>query len=748
MPVTDQDNLVVAQGIVREGVKIGIASTDFGRVLEETQTLQEVAGVVRTGATLAPFQVGDRTMLLRQVPVTGEFFTVLDPRPALGRLLRPEDDVVGAMPVVVISYDAWTAEFGGDPSIIGRTITDPYSRRTYTIVGVGPAGLDYPVGVDAWVPIAPFGWRLLEVVARTRPGVTIAAVRADLLTILRRIDEERPTPVGIAGADVEPLIDATVGHVRPTLSLVVAAVLLLFLITCVNVSGLVLLRSQERAGEFATRRALGASRGQILSQLVSEATILAIAAGIAGLLIAITLLRLFPALSPVDLPRVDAMRQGVPSLAAAGIAALLCLLLCSLLPLRQASGIRLSQSVRSDERSGFGPGRQRLRRLIVGAQAAISVFLLFGAGLLIRSFQRLQHVELGYEAEDLSVLQVSMPFRMYDTPERIADLFDAFAPSVRAVPGVVSVTPILLSPFQGNATWTFRFETDDRVSSQVDGDALIPIEIGGPDYFDTFQVPILRGRGFLAADREGAPRVAIVSRAAADLLWPNENPIGKRLKSAFDTAADWLTVVGVAGDIRFRSLRESTPTIFLPWRQSFWQGLFAVRTEPRQVGVFAAIRRAVVSNAPQVDVWRVDPMSTVLGRQLAAPKLYSALLSAFGLIALVLAALGLYGMLAAFVNERRREIGIRMALGSTPHRQHQEIIARAVVVTGAGMIVGVSGALAASRAMAAALFGIHPADPVTIVAACSILLLVTFATALIPARRATHVDPAEALRAR
>ncbi|MGH7636112.1 MAG: FtsX-like permease family protein [Gemmatimonadaceae bacterium] len=326
-------------------------------------------------------------------------------------------------------------------------------------------------------------------------------------------------------------------------------------------------------------------------------------------------------------------------------------------------------------------------------------------------------------------------------------LLDRVYARLHEVPDISAVTPVLIPPFLGPNVWTWKPEVWGQSPEEAEGTPLVPVETGGADYFRTFDIQLVRGRGLLDGDRPGAPLVAVVSEAAARRLWPGEDAIGKRLRFAMIDSTQWRTVVGVARDIRYRSLRDATPTIFLPWRQSVTQGLFAIRTAGDPGAVFAAIRRTLDEIDPALGIWHPQTMEDYLAGPMAQPRTNVVLLSSFAIVALLLAAIGLYGALASAVGERTRELGIRSALGATPARLRREVLGEALAVCAAGVIAGVAGALAASRLLTSLLYEVSPTDPAALLGACALLLGVAVVAAYVPARRATRIDPARALRA-
>jgi putative ABC transport system permease protein len=509
------------------------------------------------------------------------------------------------------------------------------------------------------------------------------------------------------------------------------------------------LRVSGRAREIAVRRAIGASTGDIVRQLVVEGAMLGLAGGVAGAAVAATLLRGMSAFALGRLPRGDLVAAAGTPIALCGVVTLLTVLLSGVLPALAGARGAPASSLRVDARSGSGTrARRRVRAWLVASQVALAVVMLAGAGLLGRSLARLERLDLGYRADGLSFFQVTFSLARFDTPNKYAPLLDRAYTRLREVQGITALTPVLIPPFLGANVFIRPMKVWGKPPADAEHPPLLPIETGGADYFRTLGIAVVRGRGFLDSDRDGAPLIAVVSEAAARRLWPGEDPMGKRLGFGFANNDDtqWMTVVGVARDIRYRNLRDATPTIFLPARQSITQGMFAVRITGDRDAVFAAIRRALHEVDPELDLWHPQTMEDYLAGPMAQPRMNAVLLSGFALVALLLAAMGLYGVLASAVGERTRELGIRSALGATPARLRREVLGQALAVCGVGVVVGVAGALAASRMLTALLYEVSPTDPAALLGACAVLLGIAFIAAYLPARRATRIDPARALR--
>jgi putative ABC transport system permease protein len=742
LPVRDQNEVVVLWTYRDPAVEFGTVRKHLDAVRENSRTLAAVAGVVHWNAASAPLLDGDRPIVMNRTLVTPNFFEVLGSRPYLGRLLNADD---AEARVMVLSYAAWRREFGGDPTIIGRQLTEPYQFWRYTVVGVAPPGLDYPAGVSFWIPLWPNSdQQSVYAVVRLAPGGTAEQARAEFFASVSRQAPE----LKLVGAKAVPFAEVVLGDVRPVLGALTAAAMLLLLIACVNVGNLLLLRATSRAQELAIRRALGATVGDIARQSLLESALLGVAGGSLGLACADVLRRALLAFAPSQLPRADVIELSGAPIAIAVAVTLGAIVVFGVLPAVIIARSRNATMLRMDARSGReSPSRRRARRLLVASQVALALMMLSGAALLGRSLARLQRLDLGYTPSELSILAMSLPAATYTEPSQWYPLGEAVMQRWRGVAGVTSVTPIMIPPFIGPNVFVGRVDLEGQGKAEREGNPFVPMEVGNEDYFRTMGIPILRGRGMLATDRENAPPVAVVSETIARRLWAGEDPIGKRIQYWSADSTSWRTVVGVAGDIHFRSLREATPTIYMSWRQAYWQMQFAVRTaEPLEV-LLPALRRAVREVDPRFTLWDARTMDDLLAAPLAQPRMSAVLMGGFGLVALLLAAIGLYGVMASIVREQTREIGIRMALGATAQRVRRAVLGDALAVCGIGAAVGIAGTLFTSGLLARLLFEVSPTDPIALGSACVVLLIVAVLASYVPARWATRIDPASALRA-
>jgi len=761
LPVVGQNRVVVMWTYGADPSSDLVTGTkDLSIVRENSRTMQDVAAVAHWPAYPTPFRDGDRSVALNRGMVTGNFFAVLGVRAALGRLLTSSDDELpesspmdsSRTRALVLGYRAWREKFGGDSAVLGRRLVDPSAETTYRVVGVAPAGFDYPAGADYWIPMWQ-GWQSTVsafAVARLRPFATVAEARSEYLAIERRLE---PT-LALRGAHAATFADTILGDARPALLLLTVGVAILLLIACLNVGNLLLLKASSRRRETAVRRALGATYSDLVRQLIVEAGILAVIGGAVGLCLAIGLIHTLPMVAPPNLPRLDEIRLSrapvVITLVVSSITVLLFGVVPAVLSARSGPAIPL----RLDARTGSETRRRRLaRQALVSTQIALAMVLLGGAALLARSLERLETQDTGFVSDHLSVFGYAFDFRKYKTWPDLLPIGDAVVHRIQSIPGIVAATQIVVPPMLGNGIWLVRFGIEGQSDADSTRFAVIPAEMCGPEFFRTFGVHIDRGRAFTDDDRATSALVAIVSESAARRLWPGQNPLGKRIHvpgaktDDIVGGAEWRTVVGVAHDTHLRTFRETSPIVYLPSLQAFWQGYVAIRSTVPLADLLPALRAAGHDVDAQLELDNPRTMDQILSQPLAQPRLSALLMSGFGIVALLLAAIGLFGVMASIVRDQRREFGIRIALGATPSRVRREVLARAASIAGAGVVVGFFAALGTSRLLSSLLFQVSPADPVALGAACLALVGVAALAAYLPARRATAIDPVDALRA-
>ena len=756
LPVRDQDRLVVLWGQAPDrGFDYPLRLDEAREFARRTRSLAQVAFFGYEGAWPMPIRDGERIACLRGAIVSGEFFDVLGVQPSLGRALHAEDDVIGAAPVLVLSYAAWQRRFGGDPKVLGRQIVMFGNGVAYTIVGVMPQGLDYPRGADMWRPLVPARTRPgtdstvadVEVIGRLRPGAIAAHARAELTAFYGR-PEGSPWDRDMRGV-VHTLPRLVLGETQPALIAFAGAAGLLLLITCINVANLLLVRGLARVREIAVRSALGAGQRQVVGQLLAENALLALAGGGLGVLVAAAAVRSFVAVAPAGLPRLDEIQLNATALAGAVGITGLAMLIFGLAPAVMTSRVEVERVLRSGTRQSASK-RSRIRTEgLVAGQVALALLVLSAAGLVARSLIKLERAELSFQPSHLLIGDLAVRYDQFDTPVKQRTLLDRLLPRVRATPGVRAVSPVVAAPFAGPGGWDGKFAAEGQSAEQAAANPMLNMEVVTPDYFATLGIGVRRGRLFTDADREGAPPVVVVSESVVRLYWGTDDPIGKRLRIG-ENLERAVTVVGVVPDTRYRDLREARPSVYFPMRQPFFPFeplTLAIRTTRPPAELVATIRRVIAEAEPGVALASAVPFGTFLEGPLAQPRLNALLLAVFAGSAVALAAVGLFGAMATMVRQRTRELGVRMALGATARDLRRMVMRRGLVVAGAGSALGLVGALLANRLLVALLYDVTPTDLATLTAVTGFLIGVAALASLIPAQSTTRIDAVIALRA-
>jgi putative ABC transport system permease protein len=691
--------------------------------------------------------------------VTSTFFEVVGARPVLGRTFRPEEtDPATAQPLAVISHALWTRRFGGDHAILGRTLV--LNGQPRSVIGVigpefegGRAPFDgWFMGSEVWLPIADFpnanglarGQTELLVVARRSRGVTLEAAQADMTVVAGRLQQAYPDTHARRTVTLIPLHEQLVSEVRPALLVLFGSVGLVLLIACANVANLLLARAAHRQRELALRSALGAGRRRLVAQLLTESLVLALAAGVLGTAIGSLGLRGLVALVPAGTGLPPSLGIDLTVLAFTAGLSLLTGVVFGLVPALQSSRPDLLAVLREGGRSVGGAARRRFRDGLVVAEVALSLVLLVGAGLLLRSVLALQGADPGFRSDRILTMEFRLPATRYTQPAQIAAFFRDILGRMRALPGIESVALARAVPFSGNGG-SSTYEAEGRAPAAPGRESRTQTNIVSPDYFRTMGIPILQGRDFEERDTADAPPVAVVSATLARTVWPGQDPLGKRLR--FKGAERWLTVVGVVGDVKHGAFTDpAVPQAYTPHDQD--PRIFAcvlARTKGDPTAMAGPIRQAIWSVDPQQPVWRVRSMEALLAAARGPARAVTILIAAFATIALLLAAVGIYGVMTYLVTQRTREIGIRMALGASARAVVGMVVGRGMVLTLIAVGLGLAGAAALTRTLATLLFGVGPLDPLTFAAAAVVLGAVALLASYLPARRAARVDPVVAL---
>ncbi len=698
--------------------------------------------------------------------VTDDFFHVLREPALVGRTFQADDMRAGAAPVVVLSHHLWRRRFGGDPAAVGRAVT--LGDFTYTVVGVMPSDFGYPTWADLWAPLATIaatdravaerGFHAdSRVVGRLRAGTDSAGAERLLGTVAARLATEYPLEnAGWGAVSVVPVSGDVVGDdVAPRLRLLTAAVALVLLIACVNIANLSLARGAGHSRELAIRAALGAGGGALLRRLFAESALLALGGGVAGLVGALWATDWIRAHAADALPRMEEVGIDGGVVAFTGVVLALAAVLFGLLPTLRAAPHNLANAL-TDRAVGARTGRWqgRLRSWLVVSEVALALMLVAGAGLLIRSLWHLQQVDPGFRLEHLLSLQVEPPSPRYDDPARALDLYRHLAEAAGAVPGVRAAALTNHVPFSG-ASMPSRIEVEGTPTRPA-GDEQALFRVVDAAYFSTMQIPLVRGRGFTRSDIDHPGDALIVNQALARRYWPGSDPVGRRMtvyKSA-QGRPDFgqpvrATVVGVVGDVRHYGLDiDVVPEVYLPYTLTAWPRMALVVRTGDDSARTAGLRRAVLAVDPDIplegpSLWAgVHEVSELLDSTLAPRRLANHLLIAFAVPALLLAALGIYGVIAYLVTGRTREIGIRMALGAERRDVLRLVLGQGMRLALLGVALGAAGALAAAQLLASQLYGVTATDPATLIGAAAVGLLASY----LPARHATRVNPVRALR--
>jgi predicted permease len=695
--------------------------------------------------------------------VTSAFFPLFGMPPMLGRVFTDDEEEPGRDQVAVLSHELWTDRFGADSSVVGRVVQ--IDSRPVTIVGVMPPAFTLSTtSEDLWVPLALTPEQrtdhqkgYLDVFGRLRDGVTIAQATGEARQIVTREGERRSRPNAKRSARLEPLYDSVVGGLRERLFILLGAVGLVLLIACGNVANLLLARGAARSREIAVRAAIGAGRGRIVRQLLTESGVLALLGGLVGVVLAIWGMKLIVVMSPRELPRLHELGLDWTTVAVALALSAVSAVIFGLVPALRLARTDLHATMKEGGRSLATSGaRDRLRRALVVAEVALSLVLLIGAGLLIRSGIRLQRVDQGYDPERLFTAALMLPATDYPSPELAITTFLRIRDALRTTVGVDSSALVFTVPLTGmnaQAGITPEGKNTEDPSNQ----APVGLHLSTPGIFSTMRIPMRSGRDFTDRDVHGSPRVAIINEVAAAALWPNTDALGKRLNLLRDStgAPIWWEIVGVVGGVRERGVRDAPrPELYLPLAQTppiildaLQRTMYiVVRTRGQPLAARGAIERVVARVDATLPLFSVNSMDERLSESRAGTRFNTVLLSVMGAIGLALAAVGIFGVISYFVSQRSQEIGVRMALGATPRRVLMLVVGQGIRPVLAGVIIGLLGAAAATRVLDRLLFDISATDPLTLSAMALGVTLIAVIAALLPARRATRIDPLVALR--
>ncbi len=692
-----------------------------------------------------------------EVPVelaTAGLFRLLGMRPLLGRTFSAEEDVPGGPAVVVLSHGLWQRRFGGAPDVVGQTIA--LDGTAVTVVGVLPEGagiVGLPRAPELWVPFAldpahdyrATHGRYMQVFARLRPGVSRDRAQAEMATIARRLEEAHPENNRGWSVNLVPVPEQVTGALRRPLLVLAGVVALVLLIACANVANLQLAQAASRRREIAVRAALGASRSRVIRQFLAESLLLAAAGGLGGVLLALWLTDALAARAAATIPRLSGIQVDFATLAFTLVLAATAGILFGLVPALHAGRIDLHESLKQGGRGASGGGA-RTRAGLVAAQVALSLVLLVGAGLLLKSFARLEQVELGFDPDRVLTARITLPEARYEDPAAQAAFFGALMSEVRALPGVRAAGAINWLPLSGLRSGTGVYIAGRPLPAPGED---LPADISAvePGYFQAMGIPLKDGRLLTPTDGPRQPRAVVVSEAFVRRYLPGVAPLGQRVGMEWtDTLVG--TIVGVVGDVKHTGVDSlSNPTLYWAIPQFPWNAMsLVVRTSGDPEHVAAAVTARVHALDPELAVADVKPLDAYLGDSLARRRFSMTLLAGFAGLALVLTAVGLYGVMANSVVQRTRELGIRLALGETREAVLRGVLRRGLGLVAAGIIIGLAGALAFTRVLGALLYEVSATDPAVFAGIIALLSFVGLVASYLPARRATRVDPMVALR--
>jgi predicted permease len=740
-----------------EKIRTSVSKAEFVEIRNNSQSFADLAAYSGWSFTLTG---RDEPAKLSGARTTATFFSLLGVRAALGRTFLPEEDRADRSHVALLSYGTWESRFGADPNIVGQSVT--IDGESHTIVGVLPADFRFPdkefpkfeLELIVPAPIDPtddedFTAGYLNVLGRLKQGVTPGQAQAELINIARNARVKFPHMPDDYGqqANVLTLQKELVGETNQMLLILLGAVGIVLLIACANVANLQLARTTARNREIAIRTALGAARGRVVRQLLTESVLLSLLGGAAGVVLAMWGIAVLVSLLPAEVPRLNNIGIDLRVLSFSLGLSVVTGMLFGLAPALSSSKIDLQLALKESGSPAMTGMGGRLRSLLIVAEVSLALMLVIGAGLLVKSFWRLQQVDPGFKAENVLSLQLAPPSTAYAEGDRKRVFYREIMDRVRALPGVKAAGAIHLLPM-GGSNWNPNLRVEDHPLPE--GTALPSVDwrLITPGYFQAMGIRLIRGRYFTEDDNEKALAVAIVNETLARRYWPGEDPIGKRIRGGFE-GKEWVPIVGVVSDVKEQGLDLPTHLeMYRPFAQSPLTSSLTlmVRTDTEPSALAAAIRNEVWAIDRNVPIADVQPLAQVVSESVNARRQTMLMLASFAGVALLLGAVGIYGVVTYSVNQRTHEIGVRMALGATSRDVLRLIVGQGMRVILTGVALGLVGAYLASRALEQLLFGVSATDPLTFAGVTLLLVVVAFLACLIPARRATRVDPMEALR--
>jgi len=731
--------------------EFSVAPPNFLDWAKQSKSFEKLAAY--SGSRINLTGDGEPQQLLA-VKATAEYFEVYGIKPALGRTFLPEEDAVGKNHVAVLSYPCWQRLFGGAGDVVGRPIQ--LNGEPYTVVGIAPLGFGSASKVEVWIPMAfepketandARGAHYVNVAGRLKSGVTVAQAKAELEVIAAQLAKQYPDSNKGWGIFMMPLQDYNVRDVRTVLYTLLGAVGCVLLIACANIANLLLARATARHREISIRAALGASRARLMRQLLTESVVLSVCGGVAGVILARWGLDALLALAPSTLPRTSEIHLDSGVLVFSLILSVVTGLAFGIAPAWLAARADVNEALKQGTRgSTEGGARGRLRNALVVIEVTLALMLLGGAGLLARSFMELSHVDPGFTPENATVMRLSLPQKKYPLPEQQTNFANALLERVKALPGVQAAGAVQSMPLVGDYVLSFNIEGRPAITpSDQPSTNYYAVT---PDYFRAMGIRLVRGRVFTPQDDAKAPRVAIINETMARQHFPNEDPIGKRLNISNGPDA-WREIVGIVRDIKQYGVDKATSSqSYEPFAQAPFNSVnVVIRTNGPAAPLVSSLRPAVYAVDKDQPVGLIRPLEEIVSETIARQRFAMLLLTVFSVVALVIAAVGIYGVMAYSVVQRTSEFGIRMALGAQQRDVLRLVLTQGGKLIGLGLLIGIVATLAASRAMGSMLFNVSAQDPLTLGSITILLGAVALVACLLPASRATKVNPIEALRA-
>jgi putative ABC transport system permease protein len=752
LPYPKQEQLMVLSEVnpKKNMDQVPVSPPDLADWKSQTRVLENMAAY-RSGSS-ASFNLtsGAEPERIQGAFVSADLFHVLGVQPTRGRNFTADEEKAGGN-VVIISHGLWQRRFGSDPNVVGQPLT--LNGVSYSIVGIMPPNFQFPIQperVELWVPLRlpdeveqDRMAHMLRVVGRLKPGATQEQAQSEMNTIARRLQQQYPTSNTDLGATVVPLLEQVVGNMRIALWVLLGAVGFVLLIACANVANLLLARATARRKEIALRTALGASRLRLVRQLLTESVLLSLLGGALGLVLATWGLRLLVAVSPNNIPRLQEVGLDGWVLGFTFLISLLTGIFFGLAPALQASKTDLTESLKEGGKSSSGLHRSRMRDVLVVSEMALALVLLISAGLMMQSFVRLRQADPGFNPENILTMRVALPDSKYPETYQSQAFYQQLLQRVSSLPGVQSADVVTGVPLSGQQT-VLAFDIVGGPTPRPGEVLTADYRAISPGYFSTMGIPLIKGRLFTDRDRQDAPSVLIINETMARRYWPNEEPIGKRV----NVGPTPHEVVGVVGDVRQMGL-DAGPNaeMYEPYLQAPWNSLtLVVRSKSDPQRLAAAVINEVRGVDKDQPVSNVKPMADIVAESVAQPRLYTMLLGIFASVALLLAAVGLFGVVAYSVTQRTHEIGIRQALGARPGDVLKLVVGKSMLLALLGVAIGSLVAFLTTRILATFLYGVSSLDPVTFVGGAVVLSAVALLASLIPARRAMKVSPVVALR--